>query len=356
MSCFLPGSKNFVAIDNMASFPVCSLALADGTFAAFIYNHPSHIRGPHSGIDMWVSADGALWERRSCTTDESEGLAHANHAVGINAQGELLVATSRFEMDPTAEPIVRNWKTTTVRLSKDDGHTWSTVGQIDTPLPGQNMMPFGRMLLLPDGQLVVSAYASLPYDPSNDNWTNTNFVLRSSDGGRTWSDMSIIEPDNHNETGLLRLPDGRWLAAARTLRCDHIDIHEGWGQYLGGRLELFASDDAGRTWQRKAGLSFPGQHPGNLLQLRDGRVLLTYGSRMPGMLGVQARLSADGGATWSSPIMLVNGLDTPDCGYPSTLETDDGKLVTIYYTGSAPWHKRYHMAALNYHVDLLPQG
>ena len=68
MQCFLPGSEHFIAIDNMACFPVTSLRLRDGTLAAFVYNHPSHVRGPRSGIDMWVSQDGAIWQKRSLTT------------------------------------------------------------------------------------------------------------------------------------------------------------------------------------------------------------------------------------------------------------------------------------------------
>ena len=353
MQFFLPGSEHFVAIDNMACFPTGALALRDGTLAAFVYNHPSHVRGPRSGIEMWVSPDGALWHRRGLTTPDDVDWAHANHAVGTNAEGELIVAVSRYRIDQSRDTIRHMWLPPTVRLSADDGHTWTTVAELPPLEPDQHLMPFGTMLLLPDDQLVVSCYCSAPYttDPT---WTNTAFVMRSADGGRSWGDTSIVEGENHNETGLLRLADGRWLAAARTLNCPRPDVQPGWAQFLRGRLDLFASADLGRTWRQTAILTFPGQHPGNLLQLRDGRVLLTYGSRMPGMLGVQARLSADGGATWSDPIVLVSGLDSPDCGYPATLELDDGRLVTLYYSQSSPWHQRYHMGALCYRLDQLP--
>ena len=350
MQCFLPGSEHFIAIDNMACFPVTSLRLRDGTLAAFVYNHPSHVRGPRSGIDMWVSQDGAIWQKRSLTTADDVDWAHANHAVGMNDKGELIVAVARYRMDESQDQIKREWLAPVVRLSADDGHTWTTVGELPPLVPDQSLVPFGIMILLPDGQTVTSCYCSPPYstDPS---WTNTAFVLRSIDGGRSWADPSIIEQSNHNETGLLRLDDGRLLAASRTLRCPFPDCQPGLAQFLGGRLDLFESRDLGRSWEEKAILTFPGQHPGNVLQLRDGRVLLTYGSRMPGMLGVQARLSQDGGENWSDPIMLANGLDSPDCGYPSTLELEDGRLVTIYYSQSSPGHKRYHMGALRYRLD-----
>ena len=352
MQHFLPGSEHFVAIDNMACFPAPSLKLRDGSLAAFVYDHPSHVRGPRAGIEMWVSADGALWQRRSLTTADDVDWAHANWAVGINDKGELLVTVSRYRMDESTGTIARTWLPPTVRLSADDGETWSTVGELPPLYPDQDLMPFGVMLLLPDGQLAVSCYCSEPYttDPS---WKNTAFVLRSTDGGRSWGDTSIIESDNHNETGLLRLADGRWLAAARTLNCPMPDVQPGLAQFIRGRLDLLESADQGRSWQQKSILTFPGQHPGHLLQLSDGRIMLTYGSRMPGMIGVQARLSDDGGEIWSDPIVLVNGLDSLDCGYPATLEIDDDRLVTIYYSNSSPWHKRYHMGALRYHRDRL---
>ena len=355
MQCFLPGGEHFVAIDNMSCFPAPSLKLGDGTLAAFVYNHPSHVRGPRAGIEMWVSQDGALWDRRSLTTADDTDWAHANWAVGMNDQGELLVTVSRYRMVEIQGQKRHEWMAPTVRLSADDGHTWATVAELPPLVPGEDLMPFGVMVLMPDGELVVSCYCSKPYttDPS---WTNTAFVLRSTDGGRSWGDPSVIEGDNHNETGLLRLADGRLLAAARTLNCPMPDVEPGWSQFLRGRLDLLVSDDAARTWRQTAVLTFPGQHPGHLLQLRDGRLLLTYGSRMPGALGVQARLSADDGATWSSPVVLVDGLCSPDCGYPATLELDDGRLVTLYYSNSSPWHKRYHMGALRYGLEHLPSA
>ena len=350
MQFFLPGSEHFIAIDNMSCFPAPSLTLDDGTLATFVYNHPSHIRGPRSGIEMWVSQDGALWQRRSLTTADDVDWAHANWAVGMNDKCELIVAVSRYRMDESQGQIKREWLSPTVRLSADEGHTWTTVAELPPLEPDEDVMPFGVMVPMPDGQLMVSCYCSKPYtaDPS---WKNTAFVLRSTDGGRSWGDPSIIEPSNHNETGLLRLDSGHLLAAARTLRCPFPDCQFGLGQFLGGRLDLFESKDLGRSWQEKAILTFPGQHPGNLIQLKDGRILLTYGSRMPGLLGVNARVSEDGGENWSDPIILVNGLDSPDCGYPSTFELEDGRLVTIYYSQSSAWHKRYHMGAVRYRLD-----
>ena len=59
------------------------------------------------------------------------------------------------------------------------------------------------------------------------------------------------------------------------------------------------------------------------MKLQDGRILLTYGSRISGMCGIQARLTEDNGGSWSDPLLLLNGLNTPEVGYPTTAQTDD---------------------------------
>jgi hypothetical protein len=46
---------------------------------------------------------------------------------------------------------------------------------------------------------------------------------------------------------------------------------------------------------------------------------------------VQARLSADAGKTWSEPILISDDGTSGDLGYPSTVQLDDGSLVTVWY-------------------------
>ncbi len=350
MNPFLPGSEHYIAIDNMACFPTTAVTLRDGSLAAFVYNHPSHVRGPRSGIEMWVSTDGVIWGRRSLATEEADW-AHANHAAGINEGGDLVVVVGRYRITESQGRTTREPLDPVVRVSDDNGHHWTTASTWPSPLEERKSVPFGTVVPMADGALLAAGYVSKPGTLPDRDDSNSVFVMRSADGGRTWAGLSTIEPDNHNETALLRLNDGRLLAASRTLDSPFPDCQFGLGQFLGGRLDLFASADQGQTWQTKAILTFSGQHPGHLHQLRDGRILLTYGSRMPGLLGVHARLSADGGAHWSDPIILINGLDSPDCGYPATFEFDDGQLVTIYYSQSSPWHRRYHMGALRYRLE-----
>ena len=88
------------------------------------------------------------------------------------------------------------------------------------------------------------------------------------------------------------------------------------------------SADGGMTWTIPRAITFG--IPSQLLKLRDGRLLMTYGHRRP-PFGNQARLSTNHGRTWSEP-MIVSGDGTAgDLGYPSTVELADGTLLTVWY-------------------------
>jgi len=122
---------------------------------------------------------------------------------------------------------------------------------------------------------------------------------------------------------------------------------------FGASVRLFRSTDQGRTWTAGPHLSQPSQHPGHLLELADGRILLTYGSRIPRLRGVCGRVSDDGGENWSPPFMVVGGLLEGDCGYPSSVQVEDGEIVTAYYANCAPWHRRYHMGVVRWRLEAV---
>ena len=76
---------------------------------------------------------------------------------------------------------------------------------------------------------------------------------------------------------------------------------------------------------------------------------MTYGHRRP-PLGNQARLSENGGRTWSEPMIISRDGSLvrdywmwgdaliADFGYPSSAQLDDGSLLTVWYeaTTAAP--------------------
>jgi sialidase-1 len=164
---------------------------------------------------------------------------------------------------------------------------------------------------LPDGTVLLTVYFEF-FDERH----NQSYLFRSKNGGKSWGEPVLLG-EHYNETGIVRLRDGRLLAALRSEK--------------GGHLAISESADQGRTWSKPAQITADSEHPGDLIQLNDGRVLLVYGERNAPR-GVHAMISADG-RTWDKTKRIVLADDAPngDCGYPSSVEVSSGKVVTLYY-------------------------
>jgi len=198
------------------------------------------------------------------------------------------------------------------------------------------------------------------------------WMIRSTDGGVTWSRRySSIVNSPH---GPIALRDGRLLYAGKELWtgkrrvgvCQSTDDGVTWqwlaeiptrsGDAAAAYHELHAveaesgklivhvrnhnpkndreilqseSTDGGRSWTTPRAIDVWGL-PSHLLRLRDGRLMMTYGHRRQ-PLGIQARISDDEGQTWSDPTVIWGQGTSTDLGYPSTVELDDGRLITVWY-------------------------
>lgn len=170
------------------------------------------------------------------------------------------------------------------------------------------------------------------------------FCARTTDGGRTFRFRSWIGPEPEGFAIMpasARLSDARWLTAVRCCRRPPGGREESW-------IDLYASDDGGATW---AYLSTPVAHlgpagnPPALIRLHDGRLCLAYGNRAA-PCGIHARLSDDGGATWSDPIVLRGGAGNHDIGYPRIAQRPDGVIMVAYYFNDGPGSERYIAATL----------
>jgi len=198
------------------------------------------------------------------------------------------------------------------------------------------------------------------------------WMLRSTDGGKTWSepyDCLVSSPH-----GPIQLSDGRVLYAGKALWHEESRVGVGestddgltwrWlaelplrpGDSYAAYHELHAvecnsgklvlqirnhnkqnsgetlqseSTDGGQTWSVPHSIGVWGL-PSHLLRLRDGRLLMTYGHRRA-PFGNQARTSADEGQTWSEAIIISGDGAGGDLGYPSTVQLGDGSLLTVWY-------------------------
>ncbi len=346
------GAFHTITAPDHCAWPNLTL-LPNGDIGAVIFNQPSH--GAMEGdVELWVSDDGAdTWALRSQITRHDPGTNRMNVAAGLNHKGDLVVLCSGWDLErlphvERSEAILLPQ----VWISADNGHTWELAGEAPAPPQCINSIPFGNVVINAD-ELLVGCYAA--QSDQRGYKLRKAHVMRSADGGRTWGDHTRIADTSSGEPTLLLTKDGSLLAAIRDL---YPSAPPGGAELppgaTGGPLVLHRSQDMGRTWQPQQYLSLAHQIPGSLLQLADGRIVATYGSRINECRGVVARVSEDDGRNWSQPFALVAGfLPQSDHGYPSSVQLDGGDIVTAYYCSAAPWYQRYHMGVLRWNLDMV---
>ena len=194
--------------------------------------------------------------------------------------------------------------------STDGGVTWST------PYDSIVNSPHGPIQLADGRQL----YAG------KDLWKSGKWigVCESTDDGRSWKKLAQIptrpgdDPGEYHELHAVEAANGTLVAQIR----NHNSANS--------RETLQSeSTDGGKTWSVPHPIGVWGL-PSHLLRLRDDRLLMTYGYRRK-PFGNQARISTDHGKTWSKPITISGDGANGDLGYPSTVELQDGILLTAWY-------------------------
>ncbi len=328
--------ERYLAIDNVCAWPNLTM-MPNGDVVATIFNQPCH--GQWEGdVECWASTDGGrLWHRRGVAAAHAPGTNRMNVAAGLAGNGDFLVIASGWDDRPAVGQSrghsVANVLTPWICRSSDGGRTWAQA-EIAVPADLPGVIPFGNIVRLPDGVLAVAMYS----------WSvrgthvNRPLALFSDDDGHTWGRHRVILDADHNETDLLVLKNGDLLAACRTRTDQH--------------LELARSQDGGQSWEACGALTLPMQHPGHLLQLDDDRILLHYGVRNQGGLGVACRFSADGGVTWDAPRLIFHNPELlVDGGYPAAVQLADRTIVTAWYCARTHQHHRYHMGVCRWTLD-----
>ena len=153
-------------------------------------------------------------------------------------------------------------------------------------------------------------------------------AVRTRDGGKTWNLVSFIGPEPEDYAIMpssVRLSPSDIVTAIRRRR---------W-------IDIYRSVNNGESWQfvNQAVLDIGGNPP-SMVKLDDGRLVLTYGYRLP-PYGIRARISSDNGATWGKEFILRQDGGGTDLGYTRTVKRPDGMLVTVYYFNEDAGKERY---------------
>ena len=296
-------------VRNGGYFPVL-IQLDNKELVAALRGGDMHV-GVRGRLDWVRSTDGGkTWTARTLVDSPMDD---RNPAVGQLKDGSVLVS---YIVDKSYGPDGKRLKTLirdglyTVR-SFDRGKTWQF--PVKSPITTElGASPYGKIIQLSDGTVLLNVY----YERGPGHQHETSLVYRSKDGGQTWGDPTVIA-DNYNETGLLVLPGDRILAALRS--------------HAGAFLATSFSNDKGRTWSEPRKITSNMEHPADVILLKDGRLLLVYGERNR-PFGIRAMLSKNLGQDWDPRVVILAAdAHSTDCGYPSSVETEPGRIVTMYY-------------------------
>ncbi len=180
--------------------------------------------------------------------------------------------------------------------SKDGGKTWS---KKETVLRYADRGCLLSEVIVCGGEIRIMA---VTHGGHFENWRN--FVLTSSDNGKTWAEPAVFEPLPRRTfvRNLYVSTWGEWILPYQTYDTvpdpDVSPLRD--GSHRQGRNGVLISRDEGRTWTKSAEIGpVAGWAENNVVELRDGRLVMLI--RADGKGYLLRSESTDRGRTWSAP-------------------------------------------------------
>ena len=203
---------------------------------------------------------------------------------------------------------VRMWVGAWCRTSEDAGETWSDPIRVPLTAPhGPTCLKNGKLL-----------YFGKRFETDMDGFTGgvgSIAAMESGDFGRSWEQLGTVPlyegtvEGNYHEPHVVELDDGKLVGIVRLEECDEVDPADlGLERFM---MTYTESTDGGRTWTTAEPLNFHGSPP-HLLLHSSGALICPYGY-------------------WEYDYILRDDGPTSDLGYPSSVELDDGSILTAYY-------------------------
>ena len=225
-------------------------------------------------------------------------------------------------------PDVREkWLGNWIRRSTDGGKSWQE------PIRTVSGTPHGPIQLR-DGRLLYVGTGKL-----DDKRAIT--VQESSDDGNSWKVISSIPISSENEISQCHEPHAVELSSGKLVAM--IRYH-GPPEESTSFLLQSESYDGGKTWSVAHSTPIWG-YPPHLIQLENGWLVVVYGRRkLP--YGERACISRDEGKSWDveNEIVLCGAINE-DLGYPSSVQLDDGSIMTVFYQVDKPGESPSLMSA-----------
>jgi hypothetical protein len=308
----------------------------------------SHVDSSGRIMKQLGSADGSTWSAAEVLHDEA-GIDDRDPSVRTLAGGDVVLSYFQYSSKSVGGSTLTLHHIFFGR-STDQGKTLGSLVQVD---PGSMSMTSSEASIDAQGHWVdskgepiqvracsspiveIGAKLYLPAYGGNtlnlkdlgDATPSRISLFVSGDKGKTWTEEGIAPQEATDiwlqEPSLLSV-DGKALVV-------HLRTAQGSSPSNAGYLSRIASKDGGKTWGDYSDFSFIGHAP-DLYRLRSGVILSAYRGLNDtySAASVSFVYSLDQGATWSKPI-VVEDCGAVECGYPSLLELDGGKLLVVYY-------------------------
>lgn len=180
-------------------------------------------------------------------------------------------------------------------------------------------------MLCSDGKIIFAGKVMNPVDQPLD-----SMAVYISEDGLNYSYLSEIPTpygyyyNNFHELSVCENADGALVCAIRAQTCNDKVISPETTVYT------CFSYDGGLSWTVPEPTGIDGTPP-HLLTLDNGYIIMTYSDRTDPR-SIRAKVSTDGGRTWSSDgIISENFFSRDDMGYPASAVLSDGTVVSVWY-------------------------
>ncbi|MEM3062909.1 MAG: sialidase family protein [Nitrososphaerota archaeon] len=274
----------------------------------------THIDSTSKAVAVRSKDNGKTWGEEIGVYDDEYGI--QDPSIKILSDGTIISNFFKWKVvkqEPFNHKILGKY----VVRSYDNGYTWEKEA-VKVEIPDFKWIATSDAILeLNDKTLLIPMYGA------KEGERERAFILKSENKGSTWIDFRAIAFDplgnmDFEEPALALLPSGKIICMMR--------VH-GVEQYLW----YSESIDNGNNWSIPRKTEIWG-YPPHLLTLKDGRLLCSYGYRRP-PYGIRACISYDEGKTWDlkNEIIIRSDGFHGDLGYTSSIELDNGEILTVYY-------------------------
>lgn len=295
-------ARHSIFATDSGYFPVL---IKRGNEAVVLYRDGGGHYGKGGRVAFKKSKDGMEWgEILGAIEGETD---YRNPCAGVREDGKIIAAIFVLDVyhgeNDTVDMKFGKFRIVIYEIDISDGFRAETLSDVET----EQLCSFYGKALNVEGAIIM---------PFHDMLEATMF--RSDDGGYNWERMGSIAPRCY-EPAALRVGN-EYIVALRG----------GTDETKYGGVLLTRGD--GETWTEPVDITGVYSHPADLIELGDGTILLTYAERHPDSQKIMVKISEDGGHTWSAPVRISNIYREYDFGYPSSVEIEPGKIITVYYS------------------------